>query len=47
LQIALALQHGGDYRFALGSVAAAVALAIVLVVALGKERKGIEFGRQT
>jgi SHS family lactate transporter-like MFS transporter len=43
LQIALAVQHGGDYRFALGSVAAGVAVLIVLVVSLGKERKGIAF----
>jgi SHS family lactate transporter-like MFS transporter len=41
LQIALAMQHGGDYRFALASAAAAVAVAIVIVVGLGREQKGI------
>ena len=46
LQVALALDHGGDYRFALASVAAAVAVVIVLVVSLGRERKGVAFAEQ-
>jgi SHS family lactate transporter-like MFS transporter len=43
LQVALAMDHGGDYRFALATVAAAVAVAIVVVVSLGKEKKGVAF----
>jgi SHS family lactate transporter-like MFS transporter len=43
LQIMLAMQHGGDYRYALATAAAGVAIATVLVVSLGKERKGVEF----
>jgi MFS transporter, SHS family, lactate transporter len=47
LQVALAMRHGGDYRFALATVAAGVALATVVVVGLGSERKGIAFERQS
>jgi SHS family lactate transporter-like MFS transporter len=43
LQITLAMNHGGDYRFALACTAAAVALATIVVVSLGKERKGVAF----
>ena len=43
LQIMLALKHGGDYRYALATAAAGVAIATVLVVSLGKERKGVAF----
>ncbi len=43
LQITLAMGHGGDYRYALATAAAGVAIAIILVVSLGKERKGVAF----
>ena len=43
LQITLAMTHGGDYRYALAVTAGVVALATVVVVSLGKERKGVEF----
>jgi SHS family lactate transporter-like MFS transporter len=47
LQLALAVSHGGDLRFALGIVATSVAILIVIVVSLGKERKGIAFAGQS
>ena len=43
LQIMLAMHNGGDYRYALATAAAGVAIATVLVVSLGKERKGVAF----
>ena len=42
-QVGLAMSHGGNYSYALAVSAGAVALLIVLVVALGKERKGRAF----
>jgi SHS family lactate transporter-like MFS transporter len=45
LQITLALRHGGDYRYALAATAAVVALATVLVVSLGREKKGVSFAQ--
>ena len=42
-QVGLAMKHGGNYSYALAVSAGVVALLIVLVVALGKERKGVAF----
>ncbi len=45
LQAYLAQTHGGDYRFALASVAATVAIAVAVITILGREQRGIAFGR--
>ncbi len=45
LQAAIAAHYGGDYAFALALVAGSVAIAIVLLTALGAEAKGVVFGR--
>jgi MFS transporter, SHS family, lactate transporter len=44
LQAAIAAHYGGDYAIALALVAGAVAVAIVLLTALGIEAKGVAFG---
>ncbi len=44
LQAAIAAHCGGDYAFALAVVAGTVAVAIVILTALGSEAKGIVFG---
>ncbi len=44
LQAAIAAHYGGDYAFALAVVAGTVAVAIVILTALGSEAKGIVFG---
>ena len=45
LQAQIAQDRGGDYGFALAITAGIVAVLIAIVVALGKERRGIVFGR--
>ncbi len=45
IQAGIAASHGGDYRFALASTVALVVVVLVIVVGLGKERKGVKFGR--
>ena len=42
-QAGLAADRGGDYAFALAGTAIGVAILIVIVVGLGKERKGVSF----
>ncbi|MDE2133430.1 MAG: MFS transporter [Alphaproteobacteria bacterium] len=42
LQVRIAESHGNDYALALASVAIAASLAIVLLVALGREAKGVD-----
>src|SRR5271157_993923 len=44
LQAAIAAHYGGDYAFALAVVAGTVAVAIVILTALGSEAKGVVFG---
>jgi SHS family lactate transporter-like MFS transporter len=44
LQAAIAAHYGGDYAIALALVAGAVAVAIVVLTALGIEAKGVAFG---
>ena len=44
LQAAIAAHYGNDYGFALAVVAGTVAVAIVVLTALGKEAKGVKFG---
>jgi SHS family lactate transporter-like MFS transporter len=41
LQVAVAEAHGGDYGMAMAIVVGTVAVAIILLVALGPERRGI------
>jgi SHS family lactate transporter-like MFS transporter len=41
----IAQGHGGDYCLGLAVVAGMAAIAIVVVTALGKEAKGVVFGR--
>jgi SHS family lactate transporter-like MFS transporter len=45
LQAGIAAHYGGDYGIALAAVAGTVAVAIVVLTALGTEAKGITFGR--
>lgn len=45
IQAGIAASHGGDYRFALASTVGVVVVLLVIVVGLGKERKGVKFGR--
>jgi SHS family lactate transporter-like MFS transporter len=47
LQAGIAAHYGGDYGIALAAVAGTVAVAIVVLTALGTEAKGIAFGRGT
>jgi SHS family lactate transporter-like MFS transporter len=44
LQAAIAAHYGGNYAFALAVVAGTVAIAIVILTALGSEAKGVVFG---
>jgi MFS transporter, SHS family, lactate transporter len=44
LQAAIAVHYGNDYAFALAVVAGVVAIAIVILTALGTEAKGVVFG---
>jgi MFS transporter, SHS family, lactate transporter len=44
LQAAIAIHYGNNYSFALAVVAGTVAVAIVVLTALGKEAKGVKFG---
>jgi SHS family lactate transporter-like MFS transporter len=43
LQVELAAAHQGSYAFALAASALVVAILTMVVVALGKERKGVAF----
>src|SRR5580692_1187229 len=45
LQAGIAAHYGGDYGIALAAVAGTVAVAIVVLTALGTEAKGMAFGR--
>jgi SHS family lactate transporter-like MFS transporter len=45
LQAGIAAHYGGNYGLALAAVAGTVAVAIVILTALGTEAKGIVFGR--
>ena len=44
LQATIATHYGGNYALALAAVAGTVAVAIVILTALGTEAKGIKFG---
>jgi SHS family lactate transporter-like MFS transporter len=44
LQAGLAAQYGGNYAFALALVAGIVAVAIIVLTALGSEARGVKFG---
>jgi SHS family lactate transporter-like MFS transporter len=44
LQAGIAVHYGGNYAFALAAVAGTVAVAIVILTALGIEAKGVAFG---
>jgi len=44
LQAAIAAHYGNNYAFGLAVVAGSVAVAIVVLTALGKEAKGVTFG---
>jgi MFS transporter, SHS family, lactate transporter len=44
LQAGIAAHYGGDYAIALAAVAGTVAVAIVILTALGTEAKGVAFG---
>jgi SHS family lactate transporter-like MFS transporter len=44
LQASIAADYGGDYAFALAIVAGSVAIAIVILTALGPEARGVAFG---
>ena len=44
LQAGIAVHYGNDYAFALALVAGIVAVAIVILAALGVEAKGVAFG---
>jgi SHS family lactate transporter-like MFS transporter len=46
IQIGIAASRGGDYSFALSTTAGVVAVAVVVVVGLGQERRGIAFGHK-
>ena len=45
LQAGIAAHYGGDYAFALAIVAGVVAVAIVILTAVGTEARGVAFGR--
>ena len=45
LQASLAAHWGGNYGLALALVASTVAIAIVILTALGTEAKGVAFGK--
>jgi SHS family lactate transporter-like MFS transporter len=45
LQAGIAAHYGGDYGIALAAVAGTVAVAIVILTALGTEARGIAFGK--
>ena len=45
LQAGIAAHYGGDYAFALAVVAGVVAVAIVILTALGTEAEGVVFGK--
>jgi MFS transporter, SHS family, lactate transporter len=44
LQAGIAVHYGNDYAFALALVAGIVAVAIVILAALGVKAKGVAFG---
>jgi SHS family lactate transporter-like MFS transporter len=44
LQAGIAVHYGGNYALALAAVACTVAVAIVILTALGNEAKGVAFG---
>jgi SHS family lactate transporter-like MFS transporter len=44
LQAGIAVHYGGNYAFALAAVAGTVAVAIVILTAVGFEAKGVKFG---
>jgi SHS family lactate transporter-like MFS transporter len=44
LQASIAAHYGGDYAIALALVAGIVAVAIVILAAVGTEAKGVAFG---
>jgi SHS family lactate transporter-like MFS transporter len=44
LQAGIAAHYGGDYAIALAAVAGTVAVAIVILTAIGTEAKGVAFG---
>ena len=44
LQATIAAHYGGDYAFALAIVAGVVAVAIIILAAVGTEAKGVVFG---
>lgn len=44
LQAGIAVHYGNDYAFALALVAGIVAVAIVILAALGVEANGVAFG---
>lgn len=44
MQAGIAMHYGNDYAFALALVAGIVAVAIVILAALGIEAKGVAFG---
>jgi SHS family lactate transporter-like MFS transporter len=46
IQIGIAASRGGDYSFALSTAAGVAAVAVVVVVGLGKERRGVAFGHK-
>ena len=46
LQAAFAERYGGDYALALAAVGAAAALSIAMLVWLGREAHGVEFGAE-
>jgi MFS transporter, SHS family, lactate transporter len=45
LEATLAARHGGSYPFALATVTAVVAIALAILASVGREAKGIVFGR--
>ena len=47
LQIGIATSQGGNYSVALSTAAGVAAVAVVLVVGLGKERRGVAFGHKS
>jgi SHS family lactate transporter-like MFS transporter len=47
LQAGIAVHYGNDYAFALALVAGIVAVAIIILAALGTEAKGVAFGDAT
>jgi MFS transporter, SHS family, lactate transporter len=44
LQAGIAAHYGGDYAIALAAVAGTVAVAIIILTAIGTEAKGVKFG---